>query len=457
MLAGVAALGAGGVIGQLTRPTGPVASDHSVIASPTVGPTAGALVSPTFGAAAPSGPPSVHELAPALRTVPAAADQRVLALQRLLAVRQRAVLTADKQSWLATVDPRPTAFRAEQSAVFDNLRAVPFSAFGYDVGGVAPALTAARARELGPGAWVARVVLDYRIRDFDRTSARSEQYLTCVLLGGRWYIADDIDGDTATQVWDLGPVHVVRGERVLVLGTADPATLQGFADQGDRAVARVSAVWGERWPRRAVLVVPRTQDEMGRLLMRGDGLEQIAAVTTGDLSDSASGPSDRVVINPGAFARLGEPGRRVVLTHEMTHVAVRASAPGSVPIWLSEGFADYVGYQGIGLRRRAVAADVLTLVRRGRAPTQLPTAADFDPAHTTIAPAYSAAWLACSLIADRYGEHALVRLYRVTAAGAAAGDDADQSLTKALRTVLGTSAGALTASWRGEMTRLAAS
>ena len=65
--------------------------------------------------------------------------------------------------------------------------------------------------------------------------------------------------------------------------------------------------------------------------------DQIAAVTTGHfLTGHTATSADRVLLNPDAFAELSSVGRRVVLTHETTHVAARAASTGSLPAWLSE-------------------------------------------------------------------------------------------------------------------------
>jgi hypothetical protein len=387
----------------------------------------------------------------------------VQALLEVLATRSRSVLDQDRTAWLSTVDPISTAFRDKQSTVFSNLRSVPFSDWSYTFAGVAAPPSPERLRELGGPAWVARVQAGYRLKGYDRASSLTEQYLTMVERSGQWFVASTSDGQTVPQPWDLGRVRVVHGDRVLVLGTASTATLEDFAAAGDRAVTRVTSVWGTRWPRRAVLVVPRTEKEMGRLLQRpSEGLSQIAAVTTGELADGDHGAarSDRVVVNPDAFARLGASGRRVVLVHEMTHVAVRSSTTSPVPIWLSEGFADYVGYQDVGLSRRTIAADVLALVRRGKGPRELPGTDAFDPTMTTIAPAYSGAWLACQLIADRYGQQALVQLYRK--AGTApvdqdAGPDPEAATEAAFEAVLHTSVARFTTAWRDDLQALAGS
>ena len=401
-------------------------------------------------------------------------QQQLDALTAVLAARRRAVLGHDRAGWLATVDPRSATFRDEQAAVFDHLAAVPFSDWSYQYLGRAPELAPDRRAELAGEAWVARVLAGYRLRGFDTSTSFAEQDLTVVRRGSQWFIASTSDGGTAPQPWDLGPVGVVRGQRVLVLGSASRATLQQYATIADRAVQRVTDVWGTGWSRRAVLVAPRSQHEFGRLLLRPDaGLDQVAAVTTGDLSsdlaagaasgaDGAAGSgragNDRVVVNPAAFARLGATGRRVVLTHELTHVAVRQSTTSPVPIWLSEGFADVVGYSGTGVTRKVGAGDLLALVRAGHGPTRLPATGDFDPTRTTIAPSYSGAWLACSLIADRYGSDRLVALYRRAAAAPRSGTpEPDAQLDAAFREVLGTSREAFTRQWLAYLKRLAAS
>lgn len=410
-------------------------------------------------APAPPSPPTTATSDPtsvrALRATPNAGEQRVSALTHLLERRAVAALAGDQAAWMATVDPTATRFAARQSKILANLRDVPFSDFRYEYTGVGPELSAARQSELGGTAWVGRVVVSYRLQGYDSTSTPTEQYLTVVQRGGRWLLAADSDGQTAPQPWDLGHVAVARGKHVLAFGTADASTLASYAEQGDGTVERVSKIWGSRWPRRAVLLVPRSEVEMGKLLLRGDGIDQIAAVTTGELSGSSAAGADRVVINPSAFSRLGNVGRRVVLTHEMTHVAVRSSTSGAVPIWLSEGFADYVGYQGVGLGRRTVAADVLALVRQGEGPSELPVVADFDPATTTIAPSYSAAWLASSLIADRYGQAKLVELYRTAAANPS--EDPETALAQAFPAVLGTTEAKFTKSWLRYLGELASS
>ncbi|MEV0384427.1 hypothetical protein [Nonomuraea sp. NPDC050643] len=227
------------------------------------------------------------------------------------------------------------------------------------------------------------------------------------------------------SLWRDGET-VRRGVRSVVVGHHTAArTLDELALRADRAGLRVSAVLGE--PVRPLVIVPASTAEAAALARVGrvDGL---AAVADGG----------RVIVVPEFFARLNPVGKDVVLTHELTHVA---AGTDRLPVWLYEGFADYVGYRDAGLPVTTAAAELAAEVRAGRLPSALPGPAAFaadgrDPAR--LARAYQEAWLACRFLADRFGEGTLVGLYRdAQAAGV------DQALAS-----LGLSVATLTARWR---------
>ena len=99
----------------------------------------------------------------------------------------------------------------------------------------------------------------------------------------------------------------------------------------------MSEVWGTSWAQRIVVIAPSDTAQLAAILGGSDGdYDQIAAVTTGHFLTGHGGRADRVLLNPDAFAELSSVGRRVVLTHETTHVAARAASTGSLPGWLSE-------------------------------------------------------------------------------------------------------------------------
>jgi hypothetical protein len=224
--------------------------------------------------------------------------------------------------------------------------------------------------------------------------------------------------------------EVVRGERSTVIGRpGDRARLAGIAAVADRAGRTVGEVWGEGAGTRVVVQVPGTVAEAAWLAgTTAAALDGLAAVAT----------ARTVVVVPGGFARLTAVGRAVVLTHELTHVATGAATTTRVPIWLSEGFADYVGYRDSGLAVSEVAAELAAEVRAGVVPVRLPERHDFGTGSARLAQAYQEAWLACRYLAGRYGERALVTVYR----DALRGGDAP-ALAR-----LGLDRASLTAGWR---------
>jgi hypothetical protein len=388
---------------------------------------------------------------PSLAPDPDAALERERALAELLKERAAAVVARDRARFAALLDDPRSAFGARQLDLFANLTQLPLGTFSYPHAEPAPALGEDRARQVGPQAWVARVTGSYTLAGFDRMPRLFETHLTVVHRPAGWRLADDADGGTQPQLWDLPGLRVVRGRHTLAVGNAPQAAMTAHLRHGDEAVARTNAIWRRPWGGRVVLVVPATVDQMAAQVGQSPGaVEQVAAVTDGPLDGAGLGGADRIVLNPAAFGRLQPTGRGVVIAHEVAHVAIRATTAGQVPLWLAEGMADYVGYSGLGLPRTQVAAALLADVRAGEGPSALPAAADFDPSRATIAPSYNAAWLAACLIADRHGEQGLVELYEEVARRTSEGRGMlapEEATEQAFPAVLGVSEDAFTEEW----------
>ena len=401
----------------------------------------------------------------AASSVPKVDEQsaRMAAAQDLLSARATAVKTRNKSAWMATVDLPAAAFRGRQSTVFDNLLKLPLGEFSYGTVGLAPPLAEERAQRVGPKAWVVKVPGTYSLVGYDRAPRSFDVTYTLVQRPGGWRIADDTDTDgvVAMQMWDLPHMKVIEGRSGIVIGNALEARMRDYSATVDSAVRRVTGVWGKDWNAHVVVVTPSTTKEFASLLFRSSdkGLDQVAAITQGVIDPNQRAQGDRVVINPKAFTALQPIGRRVVITHELTHVAARSSTIRSVPIWLSEGMADYVGYSGLDLPRARVAADLLVLVRQGKGPKALPTEADFDPAKTTIAPFYSASWLAVSHLVDLYGQAKVVAFYRsiagVGSADTAVGLDPDATAAQAFPASFGVTQAQFVTGWEHYLTTLA--
>ncbi|AUH43468.1 hypothetical protein [Streptomyces sp. CMB-StM0423] len=361
------------------------------------------------------------------------------AIADLLRQRSAAVRDGDEAAYLGTVDPRSGPYRQQQRTAFRNLDALPLAAWTQRLDDPARDTVPATADRT-----TADVRLTYRLRGYDTGDATAGQRLEFVRRDSRWYVAGPAPG-SRPQPWDQGPLAVVRGTRSLVLGAGHPeARLRDIAAVADRAVPDVSAAWGGAWARRVVVLVPASQAAMGELLGAGPtAYAGVAAVTTGRHRDRT--PADRVVVNPEAYDTLGTLGRRIVLTHETVHVATRADTSPATPLWLSEGFADWVAFRSADRDPRLGAPELARAVTAGRLPQDLPAAADFTTGGgDRVAVAYGEAWLAARMVADEWTPDRLVALYR--AVGGA--ESREKAVGPALRAELGVSLGEFTARWR---------
>ncbi|WP_299531333.1 hypothetical protein [uncultured Streptomyces sp.] len=356
--------------------------------------------------------------------------------------RAAAVLHHDTEAYLAGTAPGARALREAQRTELANLADVPLSSWTYEV------------REVtgkGAGRATAEVELRYRIKGFDTAPLTTRRTMELTRDGSRWYLtADRPAKGAAEQLWQQGEVAVVRGSHALVLGVGRTgAELRAIRDDADRAVPAVSAAWQRTWAGRIVVLVPRSVEDMGALLASSaDSYRGIAAVTTGGVGGTGEPPAlaDRVIVNPEAYAGLTPFGRRVVLTHETTHVATRPRTSAATPLWLSEGFADWAAYRAEDRDAEVIAPELAEAVRAREAPAALPADADFafDGEADALAQAYEGGWLACAMIADRWGEEKLTAFYR--AVGAHHGRDG--AVEQALSEVLSTTEADFTADWR---------
>lgn len=374
--------------------------------------------------------------------------QRLEDVRKLLDNRASALLRRNRAGWLAGVDPAAKTMRTRQAALFTNIAAVPLAGWRY---AIEPEQERGRA-ERTADRWTVQVTLHYALRAVDPAPTTRPLLLTFARREGHWLLAaDDAVGADGTRTWrgqwENGPVVVRRGRFSLVLAHPGNAhRLAAFAAGVDAAVPRVRQVIGGTWPGQVAVLIPDDQREMSELVGERLVLGKIAAVAVADTVDPSSEQArgQRIVVNPANLDRLGALGRRVVLQHEVTHVATRGVTGPGTPIWLVEGLADWVGYLGSGLPARLVGDELRRQLRSGRWPGRLPDPADFRGDSARLSVAYEEAWSACRLIANRAGPAALVRLYR--AVGTA--DDPTAAVDAQLRKTLGLSYAQFVAEWR---------
>ncbi len=286
------------------------------------------------------------------------------------------------------------------------------------------------------GRWSASVDVSWRYAGFDRVPAEAEVRFTFAAGEGRVQVAGVGGGADRTPIWLQGPLQVVRTPHTLVLAAVDARRYAGLAARAVPIVHRVLADWRPR----LVVEVPRTPARLrAALAAEPDEYAQIAAVTTSADGSVTPRTPVHVFVNPAVFSGLHPNGAQVVMSHEAVHVATDA-ANSLLPLWLVEGFADYVALRDVPLPLSTTAGQILGEVRKRGAPRHLPGAAEFDTSQTHLGASYEAAWLACRLLAQRYGEDRLVGYYRALSKGAEDGP--------AFRQHFGLSLPAYTRSWR---------
>jgi hypothetical protein len=242
-----------------------------------------------------------------------------------------------------------------------------------------------------------------------------------------------------------GPLQVRRTATTLVLATS-AAEADRYAARALAAVPAVRRVLHD-WRPRLVVEVPGSVGALDQALAADPGsYDNIAAVTTSVDGTLAPDSPVHVFVNPDVFDRLRSAGAQVVMSHEATHVAADA-ARSVMPLWLLEGFADYVALRDVDLPIATTAGQIIAQVRRDGPPRALPGAAEFDTTTSHLGAAYESAWLACRVLVDRGGERALLRLYRQVDDGA--------SLAAALGSQFHWTERELTRAWQDRLADLA--
>jgi len=205
------------------------------------------------------------------------------------------------------------------------------------------------------------------------------------------------------------------------------------ADIGS-AVSAVEQFWGTDWGHGDtpdITIVATDSDAQfvaDAHLDRRRQWTDIAAVSVADEVDLTARrvSGQRIVFAPGAIA-MSDSALRIVLTHELFHLASRADTALDAPRWLTEGVADFVA--------RPPAA-----IPAG-AGTDLPSDAALEAGGADRSAAYDRSWWFARFVADTYGVDALRRLY-VAASGPGHGD-----IAAAVREELGVDMAGLHIRW----------
>ncbi|MDI2126408.1 hypothetical protein [Yinghuangia seranimata] len=360
-------------------------------------------------------------------------------LDALAAARTHALAAGDEAAFTAALDPATPGLVDEQRRLFRNLRPIPFDEAAYRVDSSRPVPGAA-------GTLIVDVSFDHRITNAD---------VATVGEGYRWTVTRPAPGAplrissiTGTPYegagyryardypapWDRATLTVVRRPHTVVL--ADPQVAdraESLADAAEQAaVTDLTGYAGPRGTSPGFVLVPVADRAAfyelygGRADQHGDesgltyALRTSPTGTTATQSAPGSTPQfggARIVVDvTSGYFTSGDPERAaVLLRHETAHALItplRSELAGqNQPVWLVEGFADWLALRPHHGHLEGDLAEARTYVRSGRFPGTLPTDADLyqaDPVGN--AASYELAHLVLLRIEQTRGSAAVYRL-----------------------------------------------
>lgn len=320
----------------------------------------------------------------------------------LLDRRAAAVRAGDAGAFDAGLAEDP-GFRAQQDVWFGNVTQLPVVAYDY-------ALDPASLVRDGDGYW-GTVEVSLRLADYDDRPVVTRDRYRFERAGGRLVLSSVSDPEweranpTASQPWDLEPVEVREGAGVL--GVFDAGSI-GRAGEIVAAVENGIAAVAPRiplpWDRRVVVYALAEPTFLASLSgvpggdpMAIDGLTFPVMSRPGQSRVAAT----RFVLNP-RLLQADPDARDRLIRHELVHVAL-GSRDDRIPVWLSEGLAEYLSVRTLPPSERVISGEALDAARAGL--TALPATDTFNGPDSLAN--YGVSWWVCEAIAETYGEQML--------------------------------------------------
>lgn len=342
------------------------------------------------------------------------------AVDKVLARRAEAVQRKDVGEWMGDVDPSDAVFVQRQRQEFENLTKLPFAEIGFEraeqsAGKMAAFLPPGLFERYHAAVTVVPVVVRHRIEGVDSKPVATPWLAVFGFVKGRWLIAGDGGGKElptgeAGQPWDAsGAITVVRSQRVVAVlsaGAADKG--QGLLDLAETALQQVAAVRPGGWDGKVLITAVADRQIFDTYFAESqDRVAQVAAIAVpyySAVAEWANRPAyatTRIVFNPSELtAERAE--LQHDLTHEFTHAAMGPVTGPYTPRWVVEGFAEYVAYKDGRFNSAGIRQALGDL-----AVTTFPDDKQFYEESRN----YVSGWLACRMIAEKYGPDKLIAFY----------------------------------------------
>ena len=342
-------------------------------------------------------------------------------VQALLDAQASALRGKAETAFLSRYDAGNAALVASQRMLFDNLTKIPFDHVDFAThhrvvppsgggGPVSVTVDVAFVHQI-TGVDVKPVFEWYR---WGLTRRAPGAPLTISSVTGATSAYGSADYVFYPAPWDVAPLTVIRGHRVLILANAQTAAMARRLIR----VAEVSAgqdlrAWGNRpgVPSGFLMMFESFHNRFaayyGLSLGGGFGAYSFTmpAFVQGGVPSTVGG--NRIVIDTNAYDYSSRLATGDVFVHEMAH-AIAATAGSNIgkgpPAWVVEGFATYME-----IRTRPAARDLgspsLASYVRDQFTGHLPTNGDVYSISGAVASAnYVLSMLAFRFIAERFGD-----------------------------------------------------
>jgi hypothetical protein len=320
---------------------------------------------------------------------------------------------------MSTVEDAPAEFRRRQRRLFEGWKDLPneyrLTAAWERLGD----LTMPRANERYPefdAVAIPVTVERYRLQGMDPEPAEEELYYTFAVSEGHWSIVSDTDLEevglySARHLWEEGQIWVDHTEHFSFFSNPCQANCAGgptVRSASERAYDLVRKYW-KQIPERTVVYEPESAEQLERMIQSTFDLDNFVAFAYSSEDPRLGYTGNRVMLNPDAFRGIDGDYAFQIIAHEMVHIATRRAAGPFIPIFVDEGFADHVGYDGAREGLRFFDADVAA----GRFDGTLPRDFEFTTGTgTDIFRSYQDSQAAVRFFIERWGLDRFLRFYR---------------------------------------------
>jgi hypothetical protein len=203
---------------------------------------------------------------------------------------------------------------------------------------------------------------------------------------------------------------VLRSKRVVAVLSADDADRGAFLlELAEKGLDQVTKTRSSGWDGKVFLTAVQDQRIFDRYFADSpERVAQVAAIAVPYYNHVPGWQGEpvyaatRIVFNPQELSAQPEELAHD-LSHEFTHAAMGAVTSGYTPRWLVEGFAEYAAYNGQQVSK--------TWIKRALGDLDVSKGLPDDEAFYREPRNYIGAWLACKMIAEKYGQGKLIALY----------------------------------------------